>query len=329
MKKILSPKELKKLFPLEREDRLFIQESRAIIQRILLREEKKKLLIVGPCSVHEETSIREYADRLQELSQKCKNFFFVLRFFIEKPRTSLGWTGFLNDPLLDGSCQIDVGLQLSRKMLTEMARKKIPCAMEFLHPLFAPYFSDLISWGVIGSRTSSSQIHRQLASCLPFAVGFKNSHWETIDITLHSLTAARASHVFPTIDEEGKIAICQSSGNPLPHIVLRGNYKGPNCSEKSVQDLLEKSQSLGCSLPIIVDCSHENSLKDLDKQKECFRHVINNQKCAGFMLESHLFPGRQGFPSKKPAYGVSLTDPCLGWEETEDLLLEADLAIAY
>jgi 3-deoxy-7-phosphoheptulonate synthase len=198
--------------------------------------------------------------------------------------------------------------------------------MEFLHPSFAPYFTDLISWGAIGSRTSSSQVHRQLASSLPFAVGFKNSHHEAIDITLQSIYAARASHVFPSIDEEGHLASIQSHGNPFAHIVLRGNRNGPNHDEKSIDEVVKKSRSLGSFFPIIIDCSHENSSKNLEKQKECFRKAVlqKNKSIAGYMLESHLFSGNQSLPSPEIQYGISVTDPCLGWEETEALICAAD-----
>ncbi len=325
MKKLLSPKELIHSFPLERKDLSFIEESRKTIQKILSNEENRKLLIVGPCSIHDESSTLEYANHFIALSQKVKNFFLVLRFFIEKPRTSVGWTGFLADPMLDGSYQMEKGLFLSRKLLHTLVQKKIPCGMEFLHPNFAPYFSDLISWGVIGSRTSSSQIHRQLASSLPFAVGFKNSHLEAVEVTLHSLLAARARHVFPIIDEEGKIALCHSQGNPYAHIVLRGNSKGPNCDEHTIDSLLQKLSPLS----LLIDCSHGNSSKNLEKQKECFRHVVLTEKkeVRGFMLESHLFSGNQN-PTNSLQYGLSITDPCLGWEETEELILSADTAIA-
>ena len=330
MNRLPSPKELKQLYPVEKNDELFLQETRDNIQRILRGEKKQKLLIAGPCSIHDESSTLEYADRFLALSEKVKNFFFVLRFFIEKPRTSLGWTGFLNDPMLDGSCRIDRGLMLSRKLLKELVQKKIPCAMEFLHPSFAPYFTDLVSWGVIGSRTSSSQIHRQLASSLPFPVGFKNSHFDAIDITLQSIRAARSSHVFPSIDEEGRIVSCRSKGNPFAHVVLRGNREGPNHDEKSIHDLLKKSASLGFALPIIVDCSHENSSKNLERQKECFRRVVlqKNETILGYMLESHLFSGNQSLSSGSAQYGISVTDPCLGWEETKDLILACAHSIA-
>jgi 3-deoxy-7-phosphoheptulonate synthase len=326
MKNLATPKELKELFPLETKQRLFIQKTRKKIQNILLGKEKRKLLIVGPCSIHDELSTLEYAKKLQKLSEKVKNFLLVLRFFIEKPRTSLGWTGYLTDPFLDGSGKIDQGLLLSRKLLMALAQENIPCAMEFLHPSFVPYFVDGITWGVIGSRTSSSQIHRQMASLLPFPVGFKNSQNEAIDTTLQSILAARAPHTLPTIDEEGRITSTQSLGNLFAHLVLRGNRKGPNYDERSLSKILNKSKQCSFPLKILIDCSHENSSKILEKQKECFLHFVShpNPFVVGAMLESHLKPGNQKPSMKGISYGLSITDPCLGWEETQDLIRFAD-----
>jgi 3-deoxy-7-phosphoheptulonate synthase len=326
---LLTPKQIKNLFPLKEKEVLFIERSRQQIQQIFLREEKKKLVIVGPCSVHEEGAILEYAEKIKALSKEVKNFTFVLRFFIEKSRSSLGWAGFLTDPFLDGSCQIQQGMMLSRKILTTMAQNEIPCAMEFLQPFFAPYFEDIISLGFIGSRTSSSPVHRYLASSLPFAVGFKNSHTDAIDVTLQSILTARSGHAFPSLNEEGHLFCHQSKGNLFAHLVLRGSLHGPNADSITIAQILQKCAKLKIQIPLVVDCSHENSKKDLEKQKECFRQTVlqGNADVAGLMLESYLFSGNQSISSRPLKAGISITDPCLGWEETKALLLEADALI--
>ena len=329
--RILSPHELHHQFPLPQDSFAFIQESRRQAIDILHGKSEKIALLVGPCSIHDPKLAIDYAKRLKALSQKTEHFFLIMRIFLEKPRTHKGWKGILYDPRLNGSNDICQGLQVSRKLLLDLAALKIPCATELLEPLVLPYFEDLITWGMIGARTSASQPHRQLASGLPFPVGFKNGVHGELDVALHGILTARDPHTHLSIDREGRIYAKTTKGNPHTHLVLRGSETQTNYDPTSVINASKVLTMNSLSEGILVDCSHGNSRRDHKLQAEAFTSVMEqiyqgNKAIAGLMLESHLLAGKQSLGTNPASllYGVSITDSCIGWEETESLILEAE-----
>ncbi|MBS0615430.1 MAG: 3-deoxy-7-phosphoheptulonate synthase [Verrucomicrobia bacterium] len=321
-----SPKEIKHYLPLSERQRRFIERSRDTVRKLLAGKDERLALVLGPCSIHDSDSALEFAHRLKKLSDEVANdAFLVMRVYIEKPRTMLGWKGFLYDPYLDGSHDLRTGIYWSRQLLLHLAEMEVPAAMEFLEPLAAPFFSDLITWGFIGARTSYSQTHRQLASHLPMPVGFKNSVDGSIDAAIQGMMAARIPHAFFHMDEEGKLCATESTGNPDTHIVLRGSTDSPNFSPAFVQEALQKMESVGAESRILIDCSHGNSQKEHLEQKAVFDNVLfqreENPHILGMMLESHLNHGSQMLPENPSllSFGVSITDPCLDWASTEEL----------
>lgn len=327
------PEELKEEFPLSPKAQNFIRKSRQTAEEILLRKDRRLAAIFGPCSVHDSKAMLEFADRFLSIKPIIEDTLFpILRFFLEKPRTRLGWKGLLYDPRLDGSNDIAQGLRMSRKLFVELAEKGIPCATELLDPLAAPYFDDLIVWAMIGARTCASQPHRQLASGLPFPVGFKNGVYGEIGSSITGILAARIPHSHLGIDGTGRIAALQTQGNPLTHLVLRGAENAANYDPPSVDLAIKALLHQGIKPSLLIDCSHGNSSKDPEKQHMALRSTLEqavkgNEAIAGFMLESHLFSGRQNL-GETLKYGVSITDSCLGWEETRGLLLEAKELLA-
>lgn len=318
---IFSPSKLKSLFPSPTE---FVDSSRKAVQNILQKKNECYLAIVGPCSIHDIEAALEYAEKLHALQKEVgDSLFLVMRLFFEKSRTGLGWKGFLTDPHLDESNDLVQGLEKSRALLLEITRMGVPCGAELLDPLAVPYFDDLLVWGAIGARTVSSQTHRQIASGVLFPVGFKNDLHGTVDSAVSGILSSRAAHAYLGIDEEGKIAVKKTSGNPFSHLVLRGGDKHPNCDPAAISKVLRILHAHYLEPVLLVDCSHGNSGKDHRKQPQVLRSLLEQENPAirGFMLESFLFPGKQ--PLKKPLeYGVSITDSCLGWGETADLLYE-------
>lgn len=312
-----SPSELLSLYPAPENvsnDKLFA--------RTLFETGAPFLAIVGPCSLHNPEEALLYAENLAKLSAKLSHTHLIMRAYFEKPRTKLGWKGLLYDPHLDGSDNFKEGLSVTRQLLCKLAAK-IPLASEFVDPYLAPYFADLISWGFIGARTSASQIHRQLAASLCFPVGFKNSTDGNIEQALDAVSFARAPQTIPSLSPSGRLHLTSVPGNPLTHIVLRGGSSGPNYQTLS-------------SLPsrLLVDCAHGNSGKDHKKQKEVFLNLLSllpHTSLFGLMLESNLLPGNQ-LLSESPSQlkkGISITDPCLGFDETEELILTLDQALKH
>lgn len=329
--RILSPLELHHQFPLSHDRSLFIQFARQQAFDILNKKSKKLALLVGPCSIHDPKVALDYAKKLKNLSEKTQHFFLVMRIFLEKPRSRKGWKGLIYDPRLDGSNDIYYGLQTSRKLLLDLAELEIPCATELLEPLAIPYFEDLISWGMIGARTSASQPHRQLASGLPFPVGFKNGVHGELDVALHGMLAAQDSHTHLSIDEEGRICSKTTRGNPFAHLVLRGSETQTNYDPKSIATASYALKMQHITPRILIDCSHGNSKKDHKLQSCAFTSGIHqvchgSEDIAGLMLESHIMAGNQplGDNPRTLRYGVSITDSCIDWEETESLILWAD-----
>lgn len=328
-----SPAKILQEQPLALEEKKFIDKTRKKAELILQRKTSQLVIFVGPCSIHDPKSAIEYAGLLQKLSAEMQDsFLLIMRLFVEKPRTQLGWKGFLYDPNLDGSNDVAEGIRRSRKLFLDMAKLQIPCACELLDPLIVSYFSDLISWGFIGARTSASPIHRQLASGMPFPIGFKNSLHGDLDVAVAAALTAREPHAHIGLNDAGQICAVETPGNPLSHIVLRGSNTKPNFDPASIAlaaDMLKRNK-----LPptLIVDSAHGNSGKNHIRQKIVFESLISeaskpHSPIAGIMLESHLHAGRQALIEnpKNLSYGVSITDPCLGWEETEKLLRSADV----
>lgn len=326
---LLSPRKTKALLPLNEEAFIAIEKSRQNISNLITGQDARLAIVMGPCSLHDIDSALEYASRLKNLQQRVKKTcLLVMRAHIEKPRTCLGWKGLLHDPYLNGQADIAHGLFISRQILLELANLTVPLATEFLDPIASNYFSDLISWGFIGARTSSSQIHRQLASASLMPVGFKNSTEGTLESAIHGALAAESSHSFLNIDDDGYVQEIKSSGNSFCHIVLRGSDKGSNYDPNEIQLAKEISSQNGIKSRILIDCSHGNSKKNHRRQEEAFFSIISqylqgNKNILGSMIESHLEEGNQPFDSISLNPSISLTDPCIGWDTTERLILSA------
>ncbi len=323
-----TPEELHSEIPLTEESLAFIQDSRDTIESILKGMDHRKILIVGPCSIHDLDSALEYAQALRTLSDEVSDhFYLVMRAYIEKPRTILGWKGLLYDPDLDNSYKLAKGLRLSRKLFAELTQIGVPIASELLEITTSHYYADFLSWGCIGARTSSSPPHRQLAASLNFPVGFKNSREGNVDSAVHGILSARSPHAFLGFSPNGKVSRIQAEGNPLCHVVLRGGHNRPNYDPKSIVETAERCQQAGICDKLIIDCSHDNCEKRHLKQVAIFQKIINqiaegNQSIAGIMLESHLQGGSQPISSNL-RYGVSITDPCLDWQTTKTIIEQA------
>jgi 3-deoxy-7-phosphoheptulonate synthase len=316
-----SPIDLEIKLPLSTSTSVQIQGHRSKIQEIIEGSSSLWAFVVGPCSLHDTNSALEYAKKLKKLQEKVeKTCLLVLRAHVEKPRTSLGWKGLLYDPYLDGSDNILEGLLISRELYLKIAEIGLPIATEFLEPLVSSYFSDLVSWGFIGARTSSSQIHRQLASLLKLPMGFKNSTDGNLESAIQGAITAQRPHKFIHMNPLGKIAEVTSQGNPFSHIVLRGSTSGPNYHSSDVLMALRKLDRR-----LLIDCAHDNSpSKPFDQRDVCLnaleQYLSGNGKIMGVMLESHLKAGNQSISALSIDPSISLTDPCMGWEETEELI---------
>lgn len=326
-----SPQELKAQLPLSPSAQTFIHQSRKAAQDIIHKRDHRKALIIGPCSIHDRKSALEYAAHFHALSQEVKQTcLMVMRVYVEKPRTSTGWKGLLYDPHLNASHDIRTGLIWTRELLIALAEMQVPCATEFVDPLAALYFNDLISWGFIGARTSSSQPHRQFASAMDMPIGFKNATDGDLNGAIHGVLSVKEPHAFLHIDGEGKLCAMQSKGNPHAHVVLRGSYDFTNYDHLSVTKASDLLQSYRLATRLMIDCSHGNSLKQHDKQQTVFLSVLEQMekgdlRIFGLMLESHLESGNQPLPLdlSQLKYAVSITDPCLDWKTTERLIYSA------
>ena len=331
IKSLISPIELKKKFPMTESSNRTVVTSREIISNILNRKDKRLLAIVGPCSIHDTGAAIEYANRLKYIQNKIADKIFILmRSYFEKPRTVIGWKGLITDPHLNGTYDIATGLKLARKLLLDITETGIPCGSEMLDPIVPQYIADLISWASIGARTTESQTHREMASGLSMPVGFKNSTSGDFKIAVNAMASARHPHSFIGIDQYGKTSICKTSGNSTSHIILRGGQISPNYYEENIELAEKMISDLSITPSIIVDCSHANSGKQYKRQKRVLYSILDQRKrgritIVGFMLESNLIAGSQKIPEdlKKLVYGKSITDECVGWEETEEMLLYA------
>jgi 3-deoxy-7-phosphoheptulonate synthase len=283
------------------------------------------LVVVGPCSVHDPEATREYAGRLAvEAGRHDKDLLIAMRVYFEKPRTTIGWKGLINDPHLDGSGDVNAGLRIARQLLLEVLGYGLPVGCEFLDPITPQYISDLVSWGAIGARTTESQIHRQLGSGLSMPVGFKNRTDGNVQVAVDAVRAAGVSHVFPGIDAEGRSAILHTRGNADCHVILRGGKTGPNYGAAEVEATLALLRKAGLPERVMIDASHDNSAKDPLRQPEIMADVAaqvaaGNRAIRGVMVESFLVEGRQD-QSENMTYGQSITDGCLGWDQTVKLL---------
>lgn len=332
---VIAPAELRQVFPLSTEASEFVSISRIHIKNILKGLDPRLMVVVGPCSIHDPKAALEYAEKLSALSAELSDqLFLVMRAYFEKPRTTVGWKGLINDPDMNGTHLISKGLGIARGLLCEITDLKLPVAVETLDPITPEYLADLISWGAIGARTTESQTHREIASGLSFPIGFKNGTDGNLQIALDAMKSALHPHSFLGINREGKTSIIHTSGNPDVHIVLRGGNKKPNYTPEDiarVEELLEKS---GFSRSVMVDCSHGNSAKDHERQSAVLEDIIGqitsgNSSISGVMIESNLEPGSQCIPKdlSQLKYGVSITDKCIDWKTTEKMLKEAHRAL--
>ena len=308
----------------------FVAEARQQIREILLHNDRRLLVIVGPCSIHDTRAGLEYATRLRGLIDRVREkVLIVMRCYFEKPRTTLGWKGLIMDPHLDGSDDIPNGLRIARRFLGDVVEMGVPTATELLDPITPQYIADLICWSAIGARTTESQTHRQMASGLSMPLGFKNGTPGTIGPAINAIKAARHAQTFFGISGDGVASAVSTTGNPNCHLVLRGGDRGPNYSAEHVAEAERRLQEAGLEKVIVIDCSHGNSGKDPDRQPDVLRDVVaqrasGSRSIIGAMLESNLLAGHQPFPRPPDAlvYGQSITDACIGWETTEQLVLE-------
>ena len=328
IKPLYSPEKFIDMVPVKPEQIHTVYKSRNEIQNIIDGKSEKLLLIVGPCSIHDVQACLEYANKLKNISEKVKDkILIVMRVYFEKPRTTTGWKGFINDPNLNDTFDVHDGLRKARGFLNQVLHIGLPAGTEFLDPFIPQYYADLISWGAIGARTVESQTHRQLSSGLSMPIGFKNGTGGTVQIALDAIVTAQNQHVFLGIDEKGQASVVQTKGNAYGHLILRGGKNGTNYDEKSVKNAVELLNKNNLNSKLIIDCSHGNSNKDFRNQSKVFKSVvnqkINGQKSIfGIMLESHLNEGNQNLISdtKNLKYGVSITDECIGWDETSELI---------
>jgi 3-deoxy-7-phosphoheptulonate synthase len=326
--RLLSPRELKAQTPSHDAINATVARSRERVIRILRQEDPRLLVVIGPCSIHDEKGALEYAEKLNALRKEfADRMEIVMRVYFEKPRTTIGWKGLINDPHLDGSQDIETGLKIARRLLLEITGMGLPAATEFLDPIVPQYIADLITWAAIGARTTESQTHREMASGLSMPVGLKNSTDGSLQIAIDAMGATRHAHSFLGINENGETSIVRTTGNPHAHVVLRGGRAKTNYDAESIRAAEEKLISEKLPPVLMVDCSHANSEKKFAKQEDVWRSVIQQRvegtrSLLGLMVESNLFEGSQPIPNdlKDLRYGVSLTDSCIGWETTERML---------
>ncbi len=327
MTEVISPQELHSRYPMTERASKLIYDTRAQIHDILTGKDDRVLVVVGPCSIHDTAAAREYANRLLVAREQFKNdLLIVMRVYFEKPRTTVGWKGLINDPDLDESFQINKGLALARGLLLDINSMGMPAATEFLDLISPQYIADLVSWGAIGARTTESQGHRELASGLSCPVGFKNGTYGDVGIAIDAIRAAERPHIFMSLTKEGRSAIFHTKGNDDCHIILRGGNSEPNYSAPFVADALAKLTKAGVRPKLMIDCSHANSSKDFRKQTIVAESIAQQlsegcQSIMGVMVESHLVEGRQEVKAGcELAYGQSITDGCLNWDDSVVLL---------
>jgi 3-deoxy-7-phosphoheptulonate synthase len=310
-----------------------ILDSRKTIENILDEKDDRIFVVIGPCSIHDPVAAMDYAKKLKKISQDVsENLFIIMRVYFEKPRTTVGWKGLINDPMLDGSFEINKGIRIGRKLLLDIVDLEIPAGTEYLDLISPQYIADIISWGAIGARTTESQCHRELASGLSCPIGFKNGTDGNLQITIDAIKAASGAHHFLSVTKEGNSAIFSTSGNPYCHTILRGGSNKVNYDEKSIDDVSARLDKANLPQQIIVDCSHANSLKDHKKQMVVVDNLVGQlshgeKRIKGLMIESNLVEGNQNINDPDLVYGKSVTDACIGWEDTEKALYALSDAI--
>lgn len=326
-KVLITPQQLKEELPLSDKGVQYITRSRQTIADIIHRRDPRLLVVTGPCSIHDIDSAKEYALKLKKLHDELQdNLFLVMRIYFEKPRTTVGWKGLINDPDMNGSFDVEKGLRKGRELLLWLAELELPVATEALDPISPQYLSELFSWSAIGARTTESQTHREMASGLSMPVGFKNGTDGKLNVAINALESAAHPHRFMGINPQGQVALMQTQGNPDGHIILRGGSQ-PNYDAESIAEFEKQIEGAGIVPKLVVDCSHGNSSKDHRRQAlvtdDVFAQIAQgNKSIIGIMLESHLNEGNQSseLPREQLKYGVSVTDACIGWDDTELLL---------
>ena len=333
IKPLPSPNDIKKVYPITQNTYRSINEYRNNICGIINKTDNRLLVIMGPCSIHDEDVVRDYSNRLLRIRDDYPNLFIVMRVYFEKPRTIAGWKGLIMDPDLDGSCDITKGLCLARKIMVELVNKGIPIACEFLDTISAQYISDLVSYGAIGARTTQSQLHRQMSSGLSVPIGFKNTTDGNIIIPLNSILSSKVSHTFLGVNIHGQASIVETKGNTSCHLILRGG-DSPNYFKACIRDATKKSLERHIHSGIVVDCSHANSCKNYLNQKNVVGDIcrqLQDDACniVGVMIESNIYEGKQPLVTKEELqYGISITDSCVGFPESIVLLTTLNNAIS-
>ena len=325
---LITPAELKREIPLTEKARAVISQGRKNIENILERKDHRVIVVVGPCSIHDVKAAHDYANRLKALEEKVGDtLLIVMRVYFEKPRTTTGWKGLINDPFMNDSFKITDGLHIGRQLLHDISEIGLPTATEALDPISPQYLQDLIAWSAIGARTTESQTHREMASGLSSSIGFKNGTDGSLTVAINALQSVSSPHRFLGINSDGNVSIVTTKGNPYAHVVLRGGNGKPNYDSVSVSICEQELQSAGIATNIMIDCSHANSNKDHNLQTLVLDNVANqivegNKSIIGVMIESNINAGNQKLSSNPDdmEYGVSVTDACIDWETTESTL---------
>lgn len=335
---LICPDQLKKSIPISEKAKQVINSSRQAIKDIIDKKDHRLLVIVGPCSIHDVEATLHYARKLKTLAQELNDqLYIVMRVYFEKPRTTVGWKGLVNDPDMDNSFELEKGLRIARQLLLDISELGLPTATETLDPVAPQYLSDLISWSAIGARTTESQTHRELASGLSSPVGFKNATDGSLKVATNAIKSASHPHSFLGINHSGQVAIINTKGNAYTHIVLRGGDSGPNYDRKNIQKCEQKLEEEGIEPSIVVDCSHANSHKNPSLQPIVINDIAKqlqqgNRSIIGIMIESNLGFGNQKLEYgkvEKLKYGVSITDACLDWHSTENCLIKLSAEIKH
>jgi len=332
---LITPAALRAELPLSEKGREFVHQSRKTISNIIHKRDPRLLVISGPCSIHDVEAAKDYARQLKVLHDKYQgSLFIVMRVYFEKPRTTVGWKGLINDPHMDGSFDVEAGLRKARELILYLTELGLPIATEALDPISPQYLAEAFSWSAIGARTTESQTHREMASGLSMPIGFKNGTNGSLGVAVNALQSAASPHHFMGINRQGQVALIHTRGNPDGHVILRGGA-APNYDEKSIEKCEQALAKQGLSPGIIVDCSHGNSSKDYTRQPLVVKDVVKqicagNKSIIGIMLESNINAGNQSSDLAKDelAYGVSVTDGCINFAETEQLLADADAQLS-
>jgi 3-deoxy-7-phosphoheptulonate synthase len=333
---LLAPDRLKDTIPMTPAAAASVESARATLRNILDRSDPRLFVVIGPCSIHDPAAALDYARRLRALADRvADSLVLVMRVYFEKPRTTVGWKGLINDPYLNDTFQIRDGLQIARQLLRDIAEIGLPIATEALDPISPQYLQDFIAWSAIGARTAESQTHREMASGLSSIIGFKNGTDGALGVAINALQSVANPHRFLGINQSGQVSVIHTRGNPLAHVVLRGGDKGPNYGAEHVAACEAELARVGVAANIMVDCSHANSSKDPARQPEVALDVAEqvragNRSIVGLMIESNIGFGNQKIPVdlSKLAYGVSVTDGCIDWATTEQLMLDLQARIA-